>query len=114
MGGSAKALSAGFDLKTMAPVLPNAKGGSVDDAINLVETGGRLMMRVYGFPKPVVVAATGHAMALGAILLMCADVRIAKREAKLKVGLNEVAIGLQLPEFGWRLAEVRLQNAKFT
>lgn len=110
--GTAKALSAGFDLKIMSGAL--GKGGPVEDSLELVEQGGRLMMKVFGFPKPVVAAATGHSMALGAILLLAADVRLAQRESKAKIGLNETAINLQLPEFGWRLGKYRLAAPYFT
>jgi len=110
--GTSKAFSAGFDLKIMAPVL--GKGGSREDALELVEQGGRLMMRAFGFPKPVVLSVTGHALALGAILLCAGDVRLAKRGAKLKVGMNETSIGMLLPEFGWKLGRYRLRNTEFT
>lgn len=112
IAGNSKALSAGFDLKIMAPVL--GKPGSKADAIALVEEGGRLMMRIFGFPKPIIVAATGHCLALGAILLMAGDVRLAKRGAPHRIGLNETAIGLQLPAFGWRLAQYRLARTACT
>lgn len=112
IAGTEKALSAGFDLKIMGPVL--GKPGSKQDALDLVEQGGRLMVRVFGFPKPVVVAATAHSLALGAILLLAGDVRIGERGAKAKIGLNEVAIGMQLPAFGWRLAQYRLHTTEVT
>lgn len=112
IAGTSKALSAGFDLKIMGPVL--GKPGSKQDALDLVEQGGRLMVRVFSFPKPVVVAATGHSLALGAILLLAGDVRMASRGAKSKVGLNETAIGMQLPAFGWRLAQYRLATKDCT
>mmetsp|Transcript_91874 Transcript_91874/g.176873 ORF Transcript_91874/g.176873 Transcript_91874/m.176873 type:complete len:249 (+) Transcript_91874:70-816(+) len=113
IAGTAKALSAGFDLKIMAPVI-GKPGGSKAEAIQLVEDGGALMLRIFGFPKPVIVAATGHALALGAIMLLAGDVRIAQRDAKLKVGLNETAIGMTMPEFGWCLAQFRLSPTAAT
>lgn len=108
--GNSKALSAGFDLKIMS----SAFSGSPDDALNLVEQGGRLMMKLSGFPKPVVIAASGHSLALGAILLLTGDVRLAQKGSKVKIGMNETAIGMVLPEFGWRLGQHRLKNAEFT
>merc|ERR1712217_255851 len=38
----------------------------------------------------------------------------AQRGAKIKIGMNETAIGLQLPEFGWHLGKYRLDNKVFT
>jgi len=113
IAGTPKALSAGFDLRIMAPVI-GKPGGSKAEAIRLVEEGGALMLKIFGFPKPVIVAATGHALALGAIMLLAGDVRIAQRDANLKVGLNETAIGMQLPEFGWCLGQYRLLPTAFT
>mmetsp|Transcript_6026 Transcript_6026/g.6466 ORF Transcript_6026/g.6466 Transcript_6026/m.6466 type:complete len:248 (-) Transcript_6026:76-819(-) len=112
IAGTAKALSAGFDIKTMAAAL--GKGGSKEDSLKLVEQGGRLMMKMFAFPKPVIVAATGHSLALGAIILLAADTRIGSKASKSKIGLNETAINLQLPEFGWRLAQYRLSAPHFT
>jgi len=113
IAGTPKALSAGFDLKIMAPVVGKSSGTKAE-AVRLVEEGGALMLKIFGFPKPVVVAATGHALALGAIMLLAGDVRIAQRGAQLKVGLNETAIGMQLPEFGWCLGQYRLSPTAFT
>mmetsp|Transcript_39769 Transcript_39769/g.112411 ORF Transcript_39769/g.112411 Transcript_39769/m.112411 type:complete len:247 (-) Transcript_39769:53-793(-) len=112
IAGTAKALSAGFDLKIMAPVL--GRPGAKEPAVELVEKGGRLMVRVFAFPKPVVIAATGHSLALGAILLLAGDVRIGRAGPQAKVGLNETAIGMQLPAFGWRMAQYRLATTECT
>jgi enoyl-CoA hydratase len=57
----------------------------------------------------VVIACTGHAIAMGAILLLSADKRLGA-EGDFKIGLNEVAIGLTLPPFAMRLAEARLSK----
>jgi enoyl-CoA hydratase len=62
---------------------------------------------------PVVIASTGHALAMGAILLMSADVRIGA-EGNYKIGLNEVAIGMPVPKFAVELARTSLSNAAFT
>eukprot|EP00929_Paragymnodinium_shiwhaense_P010168 TRINITY_DN114685_c0_g1_i1.p1 TRINITY_DN114685_c0_g1~~TRINITY_DN114685_c0_g1_i1.p1 ORF type:complete len:253 (+),score=69.98 TRINITY_DN114685_c0_g1_i1:71-829(+) len=110
--GTSKALSAGFDLKIMGPAM--GKPGDKAASLRLTEEGGRLAMTVFGFPKPVVVAAANHGLALGAILLLAGDVRFGPKGTKAKFGLNEVAIGLLLPEFGWKLAQYRLKNTEFT
>ncbi len=73
--------------------------------------GTHLMQRLYLFPKPIVWACTGHAVAAGAILLMTGDVRIGKR-GDYKIGLNETAIGLPLPYVGLELARDRLNPAE--
>jgi enoyl-CoA hydratase len=91
--------SGGFDLAVM-----NAGG---DARARLVVAGGRLALRLYGFPLPVVIACTGHALAMGAVVLCAGDLRIGV-EGPYRIGLNEVAIGLTLPVFASTLARERL------
>lgn len=99
-------LSGGFDLGVI-------KSGDEAEITRLVSAGARLMMRIYGHPQPVVVGATGHAVALGAFLLLAADYRIGTR-GDFSIGLNETAIGLTLPAFGIALAAERLSKRKLT
>jgi enoyl-CoA hydratase len=91
--------SAGFDLATMT--------SSLDGMQRLVELGGRLFARLYGYGLPTVAACTGHALAGGAILLLSLDHRVGA-DAPAKIGLNEVAIGMGLPIFAVELARDRL------
>jgi enoyl-CoA hydratase len=105
LAGRSGRLSAGFDLATM-------RGGPAQVRA-LVEAGARLMLRLYSYPRPVVVACTGHALAAGAILLLVADLRLGAL-GEFKIGLNEVAIGLTLPVFAVELARERLSRRHFT
>lgn len=97
---------AGFDLRTVRDAPPAERA-------RLVQRGGRLLHRLYGYPKPLVAAATGHAVALGALILLAADTRIGAR-GDYKLGLNETAIGLPLPVFGLELARARLRPEQLT
>lgn len=97
--GRPERFSGGFDLGVM-----NAGG---EATIRLVTAGGRLALRLYEFPLPVVIGCTGHALAMGAVALCAADLRIGAAGA-YKIGLNEVAIGLTLPPFAIELARARL------
>jgi enoyl-CoA hydratase len=97
--------SAGFDLKIMQ--------AGPEQARDLLRAGAELGGRIYMFPMPVVLAATGHALAMGAILLMCADVRVGAR-GDFKIGLNEVAIGMPVPRFVCELAIDRLSKRHLT
>lgn len=105
LAGREKRLSGGFDLSIMMQ--------GADPARNLVTAGAELMLRLYTFPRPVVVACTGHALAAGAILLLSADIRIGAR-GDFKIGLNEVAIQLTLPLFALELARDRLSKRYFS
>jgi len=97
-------LSGGFDLAVMQ--------SGPDAARELVTAGAELFLRVFTFPRPVVVACTGHAVAAGAILLLAADMRIGA-EGPFKIGLNELSIGMPLPIFAVELARQRLDPRRF-
>jgi len=53
------------------------------------------VLTLYTFPKPVVAALQGHALAGGCVLSLCADWRVLRRGAV--TGLNEVKVGVPLP-----------------
>jgi enoyl-CoA hydratase len=94
--------SAGFDLGVMF-------GDDMSAIINLVADGGALVRRLYGSSVPVVAASTGHALAAGALLLLGCDVRIGS-DVEAKVGLNEVAIKMVLPDWALTIAVERLSK----
>jgi enoyl-CoA hydratase len=106
VAGRPGVFSAGFDLKVM-------RGATPGEVAALVTGGGRLALRLFACPKPTVAACTGHALAMGAILLLGFDTRIGA-EGEFKIGLNETAIGMGLPAFGFDLPKARLAPAHFT
>jgi enoyl-CoA hydratase len=95
--------SAGFDLKTMT--------AGPEQAIGLLKAGIELAHSVFLSPIPVVIAATGHGLAMGAILLMAADLRIGA-EGPYKIGMNEVRIGMPVPRSALAFAENRLARTE--
>jgi enoyl-CoA hydratase/carnithine racemase len=96
LSGRDGVFSAGFDLKTEGEGWPP-----------MLVAGARLAERMLSFPRPVVLASGGHAMAMGGFLLLSADYRIGA-SGDFNVGLNEVAIGLTVPWFGLSIARHRL------
>ena len=93
-------LSGGFDLSII-------KSGDTAAIQAMVNAGAKLLMRIYGFSIPVVMATTGHGVALGGFLLLAADYRFGV-QGDYKIGLNEVAIGMTLPPFAQMLAKSRI------
>lgn len=93
--------SAGFDLKEIQQ--------GPDAAAALVGKGAALMLRLFSFPMPVVAAASGHAIAAGAFLLLAADTRLGAA-GDFRIGLNETAIGMSLPVFALELSRARLSK----
>ncbi len=106
LAGRAQRFSGGFDLKMMAV---SARA----DVTELVKSGGRLAMRLYGFPMPVVAACTGHCVAMGVFLLLACDIRIGTK-GPYKIGANETAIGMSLPIFAVELLKARLDPRALT
>lgn len=90
---------AGFDLKVMSQ--------GPEAARDLLVKGAELLLRAYGFPRPLVIACGGHAIAGGALLAATGDTRIGALGA-FKVGLNEVQNGLPVPILAHALASDRL------
>ncbi len=97
--------SAGFDLGVL-------RSGGAKAAAELVTSGAELAIRIARHPAPVVIACTGHALAMGAILLVAADLRLGAT-GDFKIGFNEVAIGMTTPVFLMELARDRLSKRHF-
>lgn len=96
--------SAGFDLQVLR------SGGPA--ATDMVVGGFELARRLLAFPTPVVVAATGHAVAMGLFLLLSGDYRIGAA-GPFKLTPNEVAIGLPMPYAATEILRQRLTPAAF-
>ena len=96
---------AGFDLNILK------KG--VIDAFKMITGGFKLAHRLLSFPTPVIIACNGHAMAMGAFILLSADYRIGA-QGEYNITTNEVAIGLTMPKAGIEINRQRLNPAHFT
>jgi enoyl-CoA hydratase len=97
--GSARMFSGGFDMAVFK--------GEPQDLARMLEAGARLSLRLLSHPFPVVAVCAGHAMAMGAFLLLSADLRIGVNEG-YKVQLTEVQIGMTLPHFAIEVSRQRL------
>lgn len=97
--------SGGFDLSVMA--------SGVEPMQALVRAGVELFLRIWEYPRPVVVGCTGHAVAAGAMCLLTADYRVGV-EGDWKLGLNETELGMPLPVLAVELARARLDPRMFT
>jgi enoyl-CoA hydratase/carnithine racemase len=95
----------GFDLKII-------RGDDEPLKSQMREAGMTLLKRLYLSPQPIIVAVTGHAIAMGALLLLAGDARIGLA-GDFRIGLNETAIGLALPASGIEIARDRLAPTVF-
>jgi enoyl-CoA hydratase len=105
-GGSAQAgvitgqgniFCAGVDLQELVE-------GGPDYVRRLVPMIQRGFERLAQFPKPIVAAVNGHAIAGGAIIMLACDQRLLARGAG-RIGLTEARVGVTFP--AWALEIVR-------
>jgi enoyl-CoA hydratase len=97
------AFSAGLDLKTV-PRLDRLGQRRLVDAMNAG------FGTLYGWPKPLVAAVNGHAIAGGLILALCADWRVVA-DVPIQVSLAEVRVGLTYPVAALEVARSELAPA---
>ena len=82
-------LSGGFDLKIIS-------AGNMKAIHEMTSSGFRLLSRILSFPRPVIAACTGHAIALGTFMLCCCDFRIGAK-GDFMVGANEMRTNMVIP-----------------
>ncbi len=94
------AFSAGLNLKTV-PDLDRPEQRRLVEALNA--SFGTL----YGWPKPLVAAVNGHAIAGGLILGLCADWRVVA-DVPMQISLAEVRVGVTYPVAPLQIARAEL------
>ena len=104
--GRAGRFSAGFDLNYF-------QTQGAEATRELVMNGGKLAHRLYGFKKPLIAAVNGHAIAMGCFLTQSCDYRIGT-SGDFKIGANETAISMVLPEFALQLLRARVRPDRLT
>jgi enoyl-CoA hydratase len=104
LAGNSKVFSAGFDLGVF-------NSGDAAAAAGMLAGGFELSIRALSFPAPVIMAATGPAIAMGSFLLLSGDVRIGSPRSRCQA--NEVAIGMTLPISAIEIMRMRLTRAAF-
>jgi enoyl-CoA hydratase len=102
--GRSGVFSAGFDLKELMA------GGTTTREVLI--GGFELAERLLAFPTPVVIACSGHAMAMGVFLVLAGDYRVGA-DGPYKIVANEVAIGLTMPYAATELCRQRLTRTHF-
>lgn len=99
--GVGDAFSAGLNLKEVA----------VLDEAGLVRFLGvleDLVQALYEHPGPTLAWVNGHAIAGGCVMALCCDVRVVTARPGVRIGLNEVALGLRFPPRTYRMCVNRV------
>jgi enoyl-CoA hydratase len=102
--GREQTFSAGFDLKVL-------RSGSTA-TIRMLRLGYGLTARVLAYPYPVVCAANGHTLAMGAFLALSCDYRLGAR-GDFKYAAHEVALGMTMPRVGAEVLKLRLTPSAY-
>jgi enoyl-CoA hydratase len=88
--GANDAFSAGLNLKEVTSLDVAGMTRFLDLLEDLVAT-------LFAYPGPTVAAVGGHAIAGGCVLALCCDHRVIGADPRLRIGLNEVALGVPFP-----------------
>jgi enoyl-CoA hydratase len=104
IAGNERVFSGGFDLKVF-------RSGDVQASIDMLRAGFTLSHRLLSFPRPVVAACTGHAIAMGSFLACSTDHRIAAPGYNFQA--NEVMIGMVLPYAALEIMKLRLTPSAY-
>ncbi len=99
--GAGRAFSAGLDLKEVTSL----DLAGLEGFLFQLE---RLTNRLWSWPAPTVAWVNGHAIAGGCIMELTADLRLGSPHPKVRIGLNEVALGLVFPPGILRMLALRL------
>lgn len=104
IAGNQRVFSGGFDLAVFQSGDPRA-------ALGMLAGGFELSVRCLTFPAPVIMAATGPAIAMGSFLVLSGDHRIGQPKSRCQA--NEVAIGMTIPISAIEIMRARLAPAAF-
>jgi enoyl-CoA hydratase len=104
IAGNQRVFSGGFDLAVF-------QSGDAKAALGMLAGGFELSIRCLTFPAPVIMAATGPAIAMGSFLLLSGDHRIGQPKSRCQA--IEVAIGMTIPISALEIMRARLTPAAF-
>ena len=104
IAGNQRVYSGGFDLAVF-------QSGDAKAALAMLAGGFELSVRCLTFPVPVIMAATGPAIAMGSFLLLCGDHRVGAPHTKCQA--VEVAIGMTIPISAIEIMRMRLTPTAF-
>jgi len=103
--GAGDKFSAGFDLSVVK--------SSGQAQVEMVTAGFNLLYHLYSHPLPLLAACNGHAIGMGAFILLCCDNRIGAKQ-DYKIGLPETAGGMPFTPLLVTILRAQLNRQFFT
>ncbi|AMO60013.1 enoyl-CoA hydratase [Mycolicibacterium phlei] len=104
LAGNGRVFSGGFDLEVF-------QSGDKEKSLQMLSGGFELAARLLSFRAPVVMAATGPAIAMGGFLLLAGDHLVG--QPKTRCQAIEVAIGMTMPYAALEIMKYRLTPAAY-
>jgi enoyl-CoA hydratase/carnithine racemase len=90
ISGRGRCFSSGFDLAVFVGFT------GPQDVINWFSYSEEVLYKLLTCSKPLVAAINGHATAMGMVIAQTADYRLINNNAKIKVGMTEIKLGMGL------------------
>jgi enoyl-CoA hydratase/carnithine racemase len=90
ISGAGSVFSAGLNLKEIATLDESGMERFLGQLEEMVDA-------LYTYPGPTVACVNGHAIAGGCVIALACDLRVAAADPEVRIGLNEVALGLRFP-----------------
>lgn len=103
--GSGSIFSAGVDLFRLT-------SGEADYIPRFIDALDRVFLAVLNFPRPLVAAVNGHAIAGGCILAACSDYRL-MAEGKGRIGVPELLVGVPFPALALEIMRAAVSPSAF-
>jgi enoyl-CoA hydratase len=103
--GSGSTFSAGVDLFQVL-------NGGAEYLSRFLPAMEALFRTLLTFPKPMIVAVNGHAIAGGCIVAACGDFRV-MADGSSRIGVPELRVGVPFPALPFEIVRARVSPARF-
>lgn len=94
--GNPGVFSAGLDLLELIE-------NDADAMVKFWTSWHHMVNQLVSFPKPLIASINGHSPAGGCVMAVCCDYRVMANGERYKIGLNELAVGIEVPDYIFKM-----------